>query len=197
MIELALLHFLINYFVVLHLREEIDIMPATRTKKAPALPTLPEGIEPFHNFLIVKIPLNPTSNHSYDIRNITTKTGKKAHTLMSNKAYASFKERAADILAQKDVYKDQDIIDRIIAAYEQEKTMFVPVEMNLVYRLDSVWRSDIDGRVKGTMDAVFKALGINDKLTIDMHVSKRLVQAGEVPHCMVEISTLPADMYLH
>jgi len=107
------------------------------------------------------LPVAPTTNQSY-------RTG-NGRFYCSSEAIA-FKDECSYILADAEV--DLDAIAKLKAQKTGPKTLLLCVEF--IWYLKSIITSDVDGRIKATMDVIFNYYGLND------NVVKRLVAEKEL-----------------
>ncbi len=85
------------------------------------------------------------------------------------------------------------IIDQAAINFVAE--MDIPLELTIIFYLKSVgkfhaslYKRDIDGGIKATIDVLFDFLSLNDKIIVDLAVKKRV--AIEEPHIYLELRTL-------
>ena len=81
--------------------------------------------------------------------------------------------------------QDWNTINHIREMWEQK--VHTHLEITIWYYLDSMWRSDADGRIKATQDAVFIFMKLNDNMVVDTHVYKRLAEGKPYADVIVKI----------
>ena len=128
------------------------------------IPRIPDPVTPIppaliRPFLSGTLPLPPGVNRSY-------KPGSGRHPIVGTPALRQFKADAALLLSQS--YHDWPQIEALRTS--RRKT---PLRMDIIFYFESLWRSDIDGKVKAVMDAVFCHLELNDVLVVEMPVFKK------------------------
>lgn len=128
----------------------------------------------------VKLPLCPTSNQSYRTGNGRFYSSSEAKKWQDEASYVLHTQRA---------YVDWDEIERIKSLHKKKK--FTPLQLELIFHLESLWRSDWDGRIKATQDTLFDFLGINDRLVTCGMVRK--MKAIEDEYCMATVSLADCD----
>ncbi len=138
------------------------------------------------------IPLSPTTNQSYQRVNYKTKDKEIIKTIGATDELRQFKKDAPKALASQRNQQNWIIINDIIAKKRKRKQ--VPIVAEITFYLEHLWTSDIDGRVKASLDASCKHMGINDNLVVDMRVRKKLDKDN--PRCEISITLEDAENYV-
>jgi crossover junction endodeoxyribonuclease RusA len=110
--------------------------------------------------------------------------GKNSRTVHTKVARVFIKDARVMLTAAS---IDWEAVKYVRAKYDKEQ--HVPLELNITYFFNSMWRRDEDGGIKITQDVVFDYLDLNDNLVIDLHVKKRMDKADprtEVSLCIAE-----------
>jgi hypothetical protein len=147
----------------------------TRSKAS----TLQGVVWPSEPFFVATLPLPPSVNKSFNIRNMTTKQGKQAHALMATKALKDFKEEAYYKL--KNVQRNDVVIEAIKAS-----KIKIPLAWCLTFYFDTLWRRDASGAIKAAEDAAFDEIGINDNRVVRFSGEKHADRDN--PRCEIAIS---------
>jgi Holliday junction resolvase RusA-like endonuclease len=129
-----------------------------------------------------RLPLPPGINASYKIVRIRRAGGREYQRLGETPELRQFKKDAALELSQTKV--DVTLWEQIRHALPRK----TPLQGEITFFFETMWRRDVDGGIKHTIDAVFAHLILNDNLLVDLHVRK-LVDKND-PHTDVEISLL-------
>ena len=144
--------------------------------------------EPFFKALI---PLSPTVNGSYQRVTYETKDDDVVNTIGATKELRQFKRDATKALNSQRKQQNWIIINDIIIKKSKRKQ--VPIEVEITFYLESLWKSDIDGRIKASLDAACKSIGINDNLVVGLYVKKKLDKDN--PRCEISIALENAENY--
>lgn len=111
-------------------------------------------------FFTASLPLPIGVNHMYQI----VAFGQHHRIALTDDA-AQWKQDAAVLLTQAD--HDWSKINAIRSA-----KIKVPLAVELFFYVKDLWKSDVDGRIKPAVDAVFRHLELNDHLVVLVQASK-------------------------
>lgn len=111
--------------------------------------------------MIAILPLAPSINRTY-------KAGRGKFYLSDNAI--AFKEECR--IALRNATIRPDILREI--REQKKKNIQTPLLLQLSFYLDSLWRSDIDGRIKITQDAIFDFIELNDNMVSTLVARKIL-----------------------
>lgn len=145
-------------------------------KRSKALPGIVWPSEPF---FVATMPLPPSVNGSFDIRQMKTKQGKHAHALMATKALKEFKEEAHYQLMN--IKRNDDVIEAIKASKDK-----IPLVWHLDFYFNTLWKRDASGAIKAAEDAAFDEMGINDNRVVRFSGEK--FADRDNPRCEISIS---------
>jgi len=134
---------------------------------------------PIEPFFVATMPLPPSVNASFDIRQMKTKQGYTRHSLMSTEALINFKEAAHYQLMS--VQRNNAIIEAIKACKDK-----IPLAWHLIFYFDTLWRRDASGAIKAAEDAAFDEIGINDNRVVRFSGEKYADRDN--PRCEISIS---------
>lgn len=137
------------------------------------------------------IPLSPTVNGSYQ-RVTYEKDDKTINGLGATKELRQFKKNATKALAEQRNQHNWIIIDDIIE--KKRKRKHVPLVAEITFYLEYLWKSDVDGRLKASLDAACKSIGINDNLVVRIILEKELDEQN--PRCEISISLRYPETYV-
>lgn len=126
---------------------------------APARKTAP--------FFRGRIIVPPGVNASYKIIEYVDEERRLRRRIGPTPELEQFKQDAGWLLKQSRV--DWDIVRAIKSARAH-----TPLAADLRFFFSTRWRRDIDGGVKAALDAAFAHLGLDDRLVVDLHVSKQV-----------------------
>lgn len=115
-----------------------------------------------------ELPLPPTTNHSYTPAVINGKS-----SFVSKIEHKQFKKDAALLLNnQRQLMNslERDAYERAMQEIIKSNAFLF---IDALFFLESILKSDQDGRLKAIQDVVCKHLGIDDKYVLDAHIGKR------------------------
>ena len=135
-------------------------------------------------FFAAKVPLCPTTNQSYKTVNFKTKRGNIVRRPGATPALLQFKRDVVKMLAAQRSQQDWSMINDVKDRWLKGEHTHLAVTMT--FYLQHMWTSDNDGRIKGTQDAVFDFMGINDNMAVRTVVEKCL--ASSEPYCEVTVA---------
>src|SRR2546421_2624986 len=135
-------------------------------------------------FFVARMPLGPTTNQSYKTVNFKTKRGNIVRRPGATAALLQFKRDAAKTLIAQRSQQNWSVINDIRARWL--KGVHTHLTITITFHLESLWRSDNDGRIKATQDAIFDFMQLNDNMVVRTVVEKCLA-IGE-PHCEVTVA---------
>jgi len=135
------------------------------------------------------MPIMPAGiNASYKVGMTSSGRAKMIHGEKAKdfilEAYYRFKEAKYAIINHESisvVARDNTPLELCITFYLKQRGKYE----------SSLYKRDIDGGLKATIDVLFDFLSLNDKLIVDMPVKKR-VAMGE-PHIYLELRTLDME----
>lgn len=131
-------------------------------------------LEPFFRG---EVPLPPSTNKAYTIIYIGDQP-----RIGPSSELKQFKKDAASTLLQADI--DQQALLAI-----REAKCKVPLAVGLTAYFETMWRRDLDGIIKFSIDAVFEFIGLNDRLVVELDNPKKLVDRTH-PRVEVTIRTV-------
>jgi len=123
--------------------------------------------------LVLILPLPPSINHQYATvqgRRVLSRTGREFKRLVA--------EEVEDWL-DKHLHIDVALFQRHYLA------------LTIMFYFRSALRRDLDGGLKIAQDALCEALGVNDNLVIEIHLSKRVDRHS--PRIEVHLTALTAE----
>lgn len=113
-------------------------------------------------FFSVTVPIAPSVNGSYKVIELRGKNGQTYRRLGSTKEHRAFKKQA-----EIDMLTSTLRVPVLTAIQEiYDKKGHVPLACDIVIYYEYLWKRDIDGPEKSTIDAVFKFLELNDNLIV-------------------------------
>jgi len=132
-----------------------------------------------HPLFLVSLPILPPGiNRTY--MPATSEPGLK-HT----KAAQQFKKDVALLLSQWSVY-NQPLIETL--KHNKRRRRKTPLAVSIDFYLLYLWTRDVDGGIKAVLDETFHYIGLDDRLVVDLHVTKALDK--ENPRTVVSICCL-------
>ncbi|ETX08800.1 MAG: hypothetical protein ETSY2_03250 [Candidatus Entotheonella gemina] len=129
--------------------------------------------------LALTLPLPPSVNHLY-----ATVNGRR----VLSRAGRDFKALVAD---EVEAWQDREHISN--AAIEAFGHHYL--SLTITFYFSTALRRDLDGGLKIAQDALCEALGVNDNLVTEIHLSKRVDR--QHPRIEVLLQTLSSDSDLH
>jgi crossover junction endodeoxyribonuclease RusA len=108
--------------------------------------------------LALVLPLPPSINHQYATvngRRVLSRAGRDYKALVAE-AVESWREQQADAAAA-------------VAVFQRHY-----LSLRIIFYFATVLRRDLDGGLKIAQDALCEALGTNDNLVVEIHLSKRV-----------------------
>jgi len=129
-----------------------------------------------------RLPLLPGINQSYKIVRVKRAGGGEYQRLGETSVLRQFKKDAALELSQTKV--DRKLWEQIRHALPRK----TPLQGEITFFFETMWRRDVDGGIKHVVDAVFAHLILNDNLLVDLHIKKQVNR--DDPHVDVEINLM-------
>ena len=135
-------------------------------------------------FFVATLPLPPSINHQYLPVPLADVKRRQPHRPLILAPEARDWKLAATLLLAKATVK-QEILDSV------RRSRKPALGVLLCFYFKDLWKRDVDGGIKITLDTVFTYLGLNDNLVTDLHVTKR--RADGQPSVIIEVRCLPAE----
>ena len=129
-----------------------------------------------------RTPLGPSVNAMY--QSVPVRRGKEIIRagFASTQALKDYKKWAALELCNA---KREDTAIKLIRKAFKNKD-FIPLEVAIRFYFPEMWANDVDGPIKPTVDAVFKAMRLDDVLVTKIRSVEKLVNADD-PHTEIEV----------
>ena len=132
--------------------------------------------EPAHvKELRLVLPLPPSINHQY-----ATVQGRR----VLSRAGRDYKQCVAD--AVEHWIEHQELPTAVVTSFQRHY-----LSLSIVFYFVTALRRDLDGGLKIAQDALCEALGANDNLVVEIHLTKRVDRRN--PRIEVLLATLPLE----
>lgn len=129
-------------------------------------------------FFSGRMPLGPGVNGSYQ-------PGSGRRRIVGTEALHQFKIDAYNSLLAASC--DKQVVGAIWAAYLRKE--YTPLVVSIRFYLSDLWQSDVDGRIKHTIDAAFDMMALNDRLVVWIKDVQKVCNPAD-PHTEIDVSCL-------